>query len=98
MEPLLDRIARGDFDRHKPAVRWILIIGASLCAVIGAKWIAEDIVYNMRVETGLLVLNTLAFVPLIALAPRYKKAKVVYSLIGLLEALIIIMGNSLTVR
>ena len=79
-------------------IRIILIVGACLCFVIGAKWIAWDIVYHVETDGSLLFINALAFVPLIALAPRYKNGKVAYTLIALLEAFIIFMGNMLTLR
>jgi len=76
----------------------VLIAGACLCFVIGGKWIVEDIVYHMETYDDLLFINALAFVPLIALAPRYKNGNVIYAFIGLLEAFIIFMGNMLTLR
>jgi hypothetical protein len=98
MQPTLDKLAPGKFARHQSTVRLVLIIGACLCFVIGAKWIAEDILYHVQLDHPLLFINALAFIPLLMLAPRYKNGKVVYVLIGLLEAFIIVMGNLLTLR
>jgi hypothetical protein len=85
--------------RKEMVLRVILIAGACLCLVIGVKWIAEDIVYHVETDETLIIINGLAFVPLIAMAPRYKKGGIViYGFIGTLEALIILMGLSLTLR
>ena len=78
--------------------RIILIFGACLCFVIGGKWIAWDIVYHVRQDPLLVFLTGLAFVPLIALAPRYKNGRVIYLFIGLAELIVIVMGNVLTLR
>ena len=77
-------------------IRLILIAGACLCFVIGGKWIAEDIVYSIH-DSSWSTFNLLAFVPLIAIAPRYKNRKI-YAFIAALEAFIIIMGNVMTLR
>jgi hypothetical protein len=79
-------------------IRLALIIGACLCLVIGGKWIAEDIVYHIRLVDSLVMINALAFVPIIAIAPQYKNGMVIYLFIGALEAFIIFMGNILTLR
>lgn len=79
-------------------LRTILILGACLCFVIGAKWIAEHIVYHVEYGFSLAVINFFAFVPLVALAPRYKQVKYVYAIVGAIEAFIILMGNLLTLR
>jgi hypothetical protein len=79
-------------------IRMVLIAGACLCLVIGGKWIAEDIVYHESLYDPLVIINVLAFIPIIAVAPRYKNGKVIYAFIGVLEAFIIFMGNLLTLR
>ena len=78
-------------------LRISLIAGACLCFVIGAKWIAEDIVYHVTLDAIPVVFNILAFVPLVALAPRYKSG-FVYLFIGIVEVLVIIMGCVNTLR
>jgi hypothetical protein len=84
--------------KNKVLIRIILIAGACLCLVIGVKWIAEDIVYQVQLNDGLIIINVLAFVPIIAVAPRYRNGKVIYSFISVLEAYIVLMGLVLTLR
>jgi hypothetical protein len=84
--------------RNVIAMRLALICGACLCFVIGGYWIAEDIVYNVGVDDFLGVINGLAFLPLIAMAPRYKNGKIIYALIGFLEGFVIFMGLEIQLR
>ena len=77
-------------------IRLPLIAGACLCFVIGGKWIAENIVYSIH-DPYWVEFNMIAFLPIIAIAPRYKKRKI-YAFIAALEAFIIIMGNVMTLR
>jgi hypothetical protein len=79
-------------------IRIILIVDACLCFVIGAKWIAWDVVYHVILDPITVSFNIFAFVPLIALAPRYKNGKVAYSLIALLEVFVIFLGYTVTLR
>jgi len=46
----------------------------------------------------MLAINAFAFVPLFALGPRYKNGLAIYWFIGLAEALVIVMGNLLTLK
>jgi hypothetical protein len=85
--------------RKEMVLRVILIAGACLCSVIGVKWIAEDIVYHVGIDDALTITNGVAFIPLIAMAPRYKKGSmVIYGFIGALETFIILMGLTVTLR
>ncbi len=76
-------------------IRIGLLAGACLCFVIGAKWIAEDIVYHVTLDVIPVAFTILAFVPLMALARHYK-TNGAYVLIGMIEALVIIMGCVVT--
>ena len=79
-------------------IRIVLIIGACLCFVIGVNWICEHIVYHVTLDPVMLAINAFAFVPLFALGPRYKNGLAIYWFIGLAEALVIVMGNLLTLK
>ena len=79
-------------------VRIALIAGACLCVVIGGKWIAWDVVYKVRLDPSLVTINALAFVPIIALAPRYKNGTKIYASVALLETIVIWLGVELTLR
>lgn len=87
-----------NFARNETRVRLVLIAGACLCLVQGVYWIAQDIVYDVENDGVLLIIKRLAFLPLIAMAPCYKNGKIVYAFIGVLEAFIIFMGLTLTLR
>lgn len=82
----------------EPIIRIALIAGACLCLVIGVKWIAEDIVYQIQPDITLIIINGVAFAPMIALAPRYKNGKMIYYWIGWIEAFIIWLGIMLRPR
>jgi hypothetical protein len=77
-------------------IRLPLIAGACLCFVIGGKWIAEDIVYSIH-DPSWIAFNIVAFIPIIAIGPRYKNRKI-YAFVAAGEAFIIIMGNLMTLR
>ena len=83
---------------NEVVLRTILIVGACLCFVIGATWVAEHIVYHVEYGLPFAFINLFAFVPLVALAPHYKQVKYVYAIVAVIEAFIILMGNFLTLR
>ena len=77
--------------------RIILIMGASVCFVVGLKWMYWTIAYPVPVALPIAVF---AFIPIILIAPRSKiseKPLFIISL-GLIEAIIIAGGISLELR
>ncbi len=80
-------------------VRILLLIGAAACFVIGGKMVAQDIVYDVKLNDPFSFLITFfPFLPLILMAPRYKNGKTIYSFIGAAEAIIIVMDHFTVLR
>lgn len=92
---------RADSDRQRRelenATRIILIAGASVCFVVGLKWMYWTIAYPVPAVWPIAVF---AFAPIILIAPRSKilKRPGVYLSLGLVEAVIIAFGLTLELR
>jgi hypothetical protein len=79
-------------------IRLVLIIGAAACFVIGVKVVAQDVVYHVNHDPFDMFITLFPFVPIIAMAPRYKNGKWIYGFIGAAEALIILMDYFIVLR
>jgi hypothetical protein len=79
-------------------IRLVLIIGAAACFVIGVKMVAQDIVYHVNFDPFEFVFTVFPFIPIIAMAPRYKDGRIIYSFIGAAEVLSILMNFFIVLR
>jgi hypothetical protein len=80
-------------------IRIILIIGAAACFVIGGKRVAEDIVYQVNLDSlDFLLFTAFPFLPIILMAPRYKNGGVIYGFIAVAEILIIVTNHFVVLR
>jgi len=79
-------------------IRLALVLGAAACFVIGAKMIAQDIVYHVNHDPLDLFFTIFPFIPIILIAPRYKNRKVIYHIIGAAEVIIVVINYFLVLR
>jgi hypothetical protein len=82
-------------------IRIILIIGASACFVIGAKRIAEAVVYHVGAfNFWELLIVALPFIPMVLLAPRSATCKkpVLLVFLAVVEMLVIVSNFVLVLR
>jgi hypothetical protein len=79
-------------------LRMTCMIGACPCFVESIRFIYEDIAYHITLDFWGIVFITVPIIPIVAVAPRYKKGFVVYPVIILLEIIIFALASQLRVR
>ena len=84
--------------RNEAVIRLACIIGACPCFVVGLRFIYEKFAYGISLDPFELAFLTIPFLPIVAVAPRYRNGKVVYAFIGLAELLIVVLGHFIVVR
>jgi hypothetical protein len=91
-------MAQMTLPRSEAAIRLACIVGACACFVVGLRFVYEKFAYDISLDLVELAFLTVPFVPIVAVAPRYRNGKVVYAFIGLAELFIVVMDRITVVR
>ena len=83
--------------RSEAAIRLACIVGACACFVVGLRFVYEKFSCDISLDPFELAFLTIPFLPIVAVAPRYRSGKVVYVFIGSAELFIIVMGHFIVV-
>jgi hypothetical protein len=83
--------------KKQAVLRFFCIIGACVCFVHGLRFIYEDFSYHLPLGEALVV-TTIPFVPIFAVAPRYRNGSKIYTIILLVELAVIAMAPFIVVR
>ena len=84
--------------RRESVLRMVCIIGACVCFVHGLRFVYEDVAYHFTLDPITVVFTSIPFVPIFAVAPRYKNGSIVYAFIAMLELIIIAVSPFIVVR
>ena len=75
----------------------LCIIGACVCFVHGVRMVYMDFSYHLDF-VSILVFSVIPFVPIVAVAPRYRNGSRVYAVIALVELIVITTYPFVVVR
>jgi hypothetical protein len=87
-----------ELPRNEAVIRLACIGGACACFICGMKIVYINVAYHVDLDPFTVVLTLVPFLPIILVAPRYRKGTIMYLFIGLAEFMIIVLYHFVTPR